>query len=266
MCANFCNNCGKLGHIFYECKSPIISNGIIAFRKNNNTLEYLMIRRKHTFGYIDFMRGNYMVNNKDFILNTMKQMTNIEKNDILSKQFNELWCNLWGESSYNPIYRTEYNSAQHKFNIISNGITTNNCYYDLKSLINESNEYPIWDIPEWGFPKGRRNNHENDFNCAVREFCEETGYVKKQLYHVQNIVPIEEYFIGSNYKSYKHKYYIVFMDTNIDLPQFETDEVSDMKWKTFDESMSAIRPYNLEKRNVLTNIHNTLNDFILMSL
>ena len=30
----FCNNCGKNGHIFQQCIHPIISNGIIACRKN----------------------------------------------------------------------------------------------------------------------------------------------------------------------------------------------------------------------------------------
>ena len=40
----FCNNCGKNGHVFHQCKQPITSIGIIAFRYNiNNKLEYLMI-------------------------------------------------------------------------------------------------------------------------------------------------------------------------------------------------------------------------------
>ena len=30
---NFCNNCGKQGHLYHQCNCPIISNGIIAFRK-----------------------------------------------------------------------------------------------------------------------------------------------------------------------------------------------------------------------------------------
>ena len=34
----FCNNCGKQGHLFNQCKNPIISSGIIAFRKKQNTI------------------------------------------------------------------------------------------------------------------------------------------------------------------------------------------------------------------------------------
>ena len=33
----FCNNCGKQGHLYNQCKNPIISSGIVAFRKNTDT-------------------------------------------------------------------------------------------------------------------------------------------------------------------------------------------------------------------------------------
>ena len=32
----FCNNCGKQGHLYHQCKHPITSNGIIAFRRKNS--------------------------------------------------------------------------------------------------------------------------------------------------------------------------------------------------------------------------------------
>ena len=67
MTDNYCNNCGKPGHIYNQCKIPITSFGIIAFRYNTqNQLEYLMIRRKDTLGYNDFMRGKYSVYNKEY--------------------------------------------------------------------------------------------------------------------------------------------------------------------------------------------------------
>ena len=62
----YCNNCGKTGHIFQNCKKPIISSGIIAFRKIDNQIQYLMICRKDTLGYVDFMRGKYPFYNKIF--------------------------------------------------------------------------------------------------------------------------------------------------------------------------------------------------------
>ena len=49
---NYCNNCGKTGHMYNQCKMPITSIGVIVYRINNNNLEYIMIRRKETLGFL----------------------------------------------------------------------------------------------------------------------------------------------------------------------------------------------------------------------
>ena len=51
--------------------------------------------------------------------------------------------------------------------------------YNLEKLINESSKK--WTEPEWGFPKGRRNYQEKDYDCAVREWEEETGYSRHNI-------------------------------------------------------------------------------------
>ena len=58
---NFCNNCGKNGHLFHTCKNPITSIGIIAFRPSAEGVQYLMIRRKDSLGFVDFMRGKISI-------------------------------------------------------------------------------------------------------------------------------------------------------------------------------------------------------------
>ena len=66
-----CNNCGIYGHLFYKCKKPIMSFGIISYRNNEitNNVEYLMIRRKDSLGYVDFIRGKYSLDNITYIIN-----------------------------------------------------------------------------------------------------------------------------------------------------------------------------------------------------
>ena len=102
-----CNNCGKRGHTFYNCKMPIISNGIIAFRKHPITkaIEYLMICRKDTLGLMDFIRGKYSVNNKYYIMNMISQMTNVEKQMLLTESFETIWRRVWHKhlASGNPL-------------------------------------------------------------------------------------------------------------------------------------------------------------------
>ena len=283
-----CNNCGKYGHLFHQCKMPITSTGVIAFRyrknteksnnvlvkgieQNTNILEYLLICRKDTLGYIDFMRGKYSVYNKTYIINMLKQMTVTEKENLQTISFDKLWNNIWGDI-YSNQYKSEEIISRSKYTLLSNGIRNvsvesksndllDDEEYTLNSLINDiknntTSEFPIWREPEWGFPKGRRNNQENDFECAIREFSEETGYNSNSLHYMKNVLPFEEIFSGSNYKSYKHKYFLMYMnfEDTINIKNFQTSEVSKMEWKTFDQAIECIRPYNLEKINVISNV------------
>ena len=260
---NYCNNCGKEGHLFSQCKIPITSFGIILFRIHQNRPEYLMIRRKDTLGYIDFMRGKYSIQNKYYIMNMMKQMTLKEKKQSKKMTFEELWSDLWGEneSLYNQ-YRVEEMSSKEKFEALKRGIHNCNQFFSLDTLVDESiQKYDNWIESEWGFPKGRRNYREKDYDCALREFMEETGYSLNALRNFQNIFPFEEIFMGSNYKCYKHKYYFTYIDYKDSLNysgNFQKTEVSKIEWKTLEECLSCIRPYNLEKKRLLMNIHKCL--------
>ena len=269
----YCNNCGKNGHLFHQCKLPITSYGIIAFRENplNNSLEYLMIRRKDTLGFVDFMRGKYSIYNKDYILNMIKQMTNAEKTRLITLPFSKLWEDLWGISisketsckghifsSKIDIYKMEEQNSKSKFESLKLGVYTKSDFYNLEELINMTE--PIWTEPEWGFPKGRRNYQEHDYDCAVREFCEETGYSIEQIISINNLQPFEEIFTGSNYKSYKHKYYLTFMkyEDSLNSLGMQSSEVSELRWMTFEQCCLSIRSYNIEKLKVLTAVDNML--------
>ena len=261
----FCNNCGKQGHLYHRCKKPISSSGVIAFRKNKkvpNTFEYLMICRKDSLGYVDFMRGKYPIFNKSYITNIIDEMTNIEKKRLLNKGFKELWESLWG-NFVGCQYRGEEKMSNDKFIKISNGVFTKNENFNLQDLI--KNSKTNWLQPEWGFPKGRRNYQENDMNCALREFQEETGYSKTKLNIIQNLMPFEEIFTGSNMKSYKHKYFLGYMnDDSLPINEFQECEVSDLRWVTLDECLKLIRPYNLEKKDVIKNIDKVLHNYRLI--
>ena len=90
-----CNNCGVYGHLFYNCKKPITSFGIICFRINlYNKIEYLMVQRKDSLGYVDFLRGKY----KMFNLNIISEMTE-EIENIKKHSYSELWNKLWNKKN-----------------------------------------------------------------------------------------------------------------------------------------------------------------------
>jgi 8-oxo-dGTP pyrophosphatase MutT (NUDIX family) len=264
---NYCNNCGKQGHMYHQCKMPIISIGTIVFRQNENQadLQFLMIRRKHTLGFMDFMRGKYSIYNKEYIVNLLKEMTITEKKMILENDFPFLWKHLWN-SNISQQYKQEEHISEEKFLSLKTGVLIQNHFYSLNTMISEVSNEEQWEEPEWGFPKGRRNYFEKDYECALREFAEETGYDKNSLKNIDNILPFEEIFTGSNYKSYKHKYYLLQMKDSPPpkvISPFDNSEVSKVEWKTYEQCMETIRPYNLEKKRLLTNIYKCLKQYKL---
>jgi 8-oxo-dGTP pyrophosphatase MutT (NUDIX family) len=259
-----CNNCGKQGHIFNQCKMPIISYGIVLFRSSLRGIEYLMIRRKDSFGYIDFIRGKYSPYNISQIQSLINEMSIDEKKNILCDNFTDLWNNMWGDTN-NLKYKNEELISSKKIEIIRNGVTVDNMFITLKDIVESTNTE--WKETEWEFPKGRRNNKEKDLECALREFEEETGISNDKITIVENIMPFEEIFIGTNYKSYKHKYFLAYMN-DVDeesLSNFQITEVSKIEWKTIDECLESIRPYNLEKKKLINNINKVLHEYRLYS-
>ena len=285
-----CNNCLKYGHYCKYCKMPITSYGIILFRKRkekypknnitdnyaevdikndcsgdftnyNYNYEYLMIRRKDTFGYIDFIRGNYSLKNISHLQTIIDEMSIDEKNKLLNNSYEYLRNEMWQTNITPDKYNSEEQFSKLKFeNLKNDGI--------LEELINNSKTN--WNEPEWEFPKGRKNINETELETAIREFEEETGYLKKNINIVENITPYEEVFIGSNFKLYKHKYYLAYIDNiyslNADnenniLDNFQTTEVSKIEWKNINECINSIRPFAVEKKNIIMNVDNLLNEF-----
>jgi 8-oxo-dGTP pyrophosphatase MutT (NUDIX family) len=333
-----CNNCGKLGHISYHCSIPITSHGIIAYRnrkiRNANgtgncetVREYLMIRRKDTLGYIDFIRGKYSLYKRQYILNMFHQMT-VEERRRISRYVREymlsdsgflLWKSLWEDhppviqsppglqrlatasapapasaqtSTTTPMQNVQkhtgyknleernskeklallagvnlYGGPQQPSGTGHHGQKKPRVTFTLNQLLEECDKNPAWqwETPEWGFPKGRRDAMETDWKCATREFTEETGIPAEYICPVGNLLPFEENFIGSNFKPYKHKYFVVQIDEELSdiYSDFCSSEVSRIAWMSFDECMGIIRPYNYEKKQMLMRIHATLDSFFV---
>ena len=73
-------------------------------------------------------------------------------------------------------------------------------------------------------------------------------------------------YIGSNHKAYKHKYYIAYTEKECILENFQKEEVSNLEWKTIDNCLYSIRPYNLEKKSIIKNIYNLLQEYNIICI
>ena len=298
----YCNNCGKAGHLFHQCRAPITSHGLVVVRYHPTRLcyEYLLIRRKDTLGYIDFMRGKYNVYNRAYLLQMFRQMTQTEKRRLLRHSFPALWRQLWQlrgggdepkgedepkedepkeekekedepkepkEEDKKHGVTSEEGLSHEKFMMLQRGIAASpQGSFSLASLVADSDAlYPSLDAPEWGFPKGRRDGEESDLQCAIRESSEETGFAADAFQVVRNVAPYEETFTGSNYKSYKHKYSLAVMEfARSEVPTIpQRSEVSAMAWMDATTAEGCMRDYNVEKKTLLRRVHALLSSSTL---
>lgn len=253
----FCSNCGKRGHTFNSCTDPLTSCGIICFKKvhNKNKIDLfnykiLLVRRKHTIGYIELLRGKYNINNHSYINKLFNIMTN-EEIDLISEtdNFDSLRNKLGMTREYRGNYR-EYDYAKKKF-------------YTIKANMDEylGNKKDEWKETEWGLPKGKRNSRETNLECAIREFEEETGISGNQITILKNVKPLEEIYSGINNIKYKHIYYFSilneseeFNDNEVDLNKNNREqlmEISKIKWFNFNEIENTIRYYYVSKLNII---------------
>ena len=271
-----CANCGGIGHVYRACNHPVTSFGVICFRLVYNTIQgcwipqYLMVQRKDSLSYVEFIRGKYTPDQKVYLMKLFSNMTNEERVNLASQDFDTLWKNLW-QSETCKSYVREYNEAKCKFEMLRQGYIMKNLdnqvyYFDIDYII--TNTECTIDEPEWGFPKGRRNINEPDFNCAVREFKEETGIALRHINVLGHIKPVEEVFSGTNKVRYKHVYYIaVCFKPHAPLynpnNKVQNREIKAVQWFDYDDAQKKINLYNIERKELFKRVHGTIQRLIL---
>jgi 8-oxo-dGTP pyrophosphatase MutT (NUDIX family) len=240
----YCNNCGGKGHLFRTCGDPVLSCGILLIDNPNlpvstDDVKVLMIRRKDSMSFAEFMRGKYDPDNTEYVSRLIKNMTLKEQANVASELFETLWRNLWGDDRMS----TDFAIARDRFNRLDR-------YALVRDNLSEYTE------PEWGFPKGRRTRGESDLDCALREFAEETNIPRNAFVVLKNIV-LEETFVGLNEIRYRHVYFVALLKQPglVDLKQkftpMQRREISGIAWKTMAEADELIRPHYVERKGML---------------
>ena len=284
-----CINCGNNSHDYKHCKEPVTSWGIILIqvadkasenKKNISTdlkqfdkydgisinnkndlseackymdlIRFLLVRRKHSLGYIEFIRGRYIKDNIDGIIYLFQQMTPVEIHKIDTMDFNDLWIDFWGSDSRKLLFnKKEFTESKEKFDSLKNkaGVELSLGFY-IKNV------KPFYSLPEWGFPKGRKLRGESDLDCAVREFSEETGLDSTDIKIITSVKPIIENIIGTNGVSYRHVYYLAenLSDKIPIITEKNNTEIGDIGFFTYEDANYILRDYHIEKKNILKNV------------
>ena len=247
----YCNNCGKKGHVFRACKEPIISCGLILINSQKlpiqSPLEVLMIRRKDSMAFTEFLRGKYFVDDTDYIRILLSNMTHDEHKKLMSHTFQELWTIHWGDDNN---HSKEFESSIQKFNQL-----------DFGSLLKDLEGF---EESEWGFPKGRRAHRESDLDCAIREFSEETN-IPRSAYTICSNLILKEQFRGTNGTEYFHIYFLALLNREIELNQsltvMQEREISAISWKTLQECRELTRPHYSQRNEMLNSLERIVNTF-----
>ena len=264
---NYCNNCGNYGHLYRNCRHPILSYGIILYNKEKETNQYriVLVERKDSLSYIEFIRGKYKNPlNYDYIQLLIGRMTEEEKGNLLKYDFDTLWKKLWIHiDTVNQRIQKEYLKSKVIFDQLKAGnIKKDKMIYSLQTIIETTKEN--YTMNEWEIPKGRRKNYENNKDCAIREFEEETNIGFSSYRLINNIIPLVEEYKGINNVRYKHIYYLGEIDTLVNLEvnmenRDQYTEIKNIQWLTEEECYQKIRHYDSNKKKVIEKVFQFLN-------
>lgn len=187
----------------------IPSYGVACVRKNSNSgcYEILMIKKRHTYSFLEFVRGFYDPHKDRDLEYLFDTMTITEKSTVQSRNFHTIWNYCNGEPTRSSD-RMVFNRALRKYNLLKDrGIL-------LELLSKTQNATLLWEIP-----KGRSNRKETSIVSATREFEEETG-LTKDLYRILfDEGTIEYSFVDCNVR-YKYIYYIAIINKNV-VPRYD---------------------------------------------
>ncbi len=240
----FCMNNSRRQHSSRQRKHQRgrIGCGIVAYRiTNTGTIEYLMIQRKDSIGFINICTGKYSINSKGYIIKLLKHCRIDELELFRNLKIPSMVRNLRLLNKLHNLYSMPW------FERTVCGIMHRKKTGQLPKSLG------------WGFPKGQRHANETDYQCAIREFEEETGY---NYDHFKLVHPhrIYDRFIGINGRRYDYRYYIAECEDNaLKVPDIDKNkpeqfyEIRNIKWVTYEHIYHKIP--RMSQRNFLANIH-----------
>jgi 8-oxo-dGTP pyrophosphatase MutT (NUDIX family) len=239
----------------------------------------MMVQRKDSLSYVEFLRGKYDVQDREYIQDLLSNMTAVERERLGAVGFDELWRDLWqcdythGFAKDNRGFAKEYEHSRSRFQALAGAGAgagagadgeTGGRWCLAQALA--ATRSTLADT-EFGFPKGRRNINETDQQCALREFAEEAGVPAADIQLLHDVPPFEEVFLGSNKVQYRHVYFLARLKPGsrawadpggVAVPVVDPVQLREVKatgWFGADDVLARIRPANRERRALFQAVH-----------
>ena len=234
----------------FDIGSPINSYGCICRYSGKTEPEYLLIKRYKSVDYIDLINGIYR-ESQLFLL--IGDLPTDERKRILENDFDTLWRDLHRD----PVIGEGYEYAQKRFAEISPH------FPKLFEIVPSNDPNGLY---LWLFPKGRPDYtmtdeskliSESQFDCALREFTEETDGLHLTEEDICFTDPVIERYLGSNSKNYQTTYFVFGIDGKPEAMKYNSNEAAEIKWVPLSKIEGYLRP---ARRDLIKYIEEKLSD------
>lgn len=230
--------------------------GVIAFvlQPETQRVEYLLVTKRYSIGYTQILLGRYSIHNFSMVRRLVEDMTDSERQRILWSNFRSLYVQFWGR--FDPAHEESYRCAHLKFKTMRRRSI-------WKQMIRQVKTH--YETPGFEFPKGKKTapeelSHlvESNFDCAIREFSEETCFPPTSYHLIPYTKPFEMERVGMDNRTYLSTFYVVKFLKKESVQSRQSSEIQAMTWMTSEDMLKQIRPKEVEFRDLIQRVNTHL--------
>jgi ADP-ribose pyrophosphatase YjhB (NUDIX family) len=221
------------------------------FNKYLSSIKFLMVRRKFTLGFIEFMKAKWDARNIDQLIKIFNGMRKKELDFIMQNIESDGWKNIFDH----------FWIKDGKINFEKKKEDFGRKFIELRNISEWNIEYYCINIaqgngtPDWGFCKGRREDSETNYETAIRETKEESG---NDVLLLENLQELREDIIKDDGGRLRNIYYLGLLNDDAkaeyrpDLYIAHQSEIGKIGFFNYMDAISLISNEHVEKKNVLT--------------
>jgi 8-oxo-dGTP pyrophosphatase MutT (NUDIX family) len=146
------------------------SYGVLLFTGKGEERKYLLVQNRDSESFIYFFLAWNMERwNDHYLLRVVQGFSRDELNRLLHYPFDLLYTDLY-VNHVEGTFQKQHRRALWNYNY----------FHSRKDWVKLCQNVATTEIP-WGFSKGRLENGENPYTCALRELREEVGILEKDV-------------------------------------------------------------------------------------
>jgi 8-oxo-dGTP pyrophosphatase MutT (NUDIX family) len=214
--------------------------GMILCAKVKGEIYFALVKRRSSYGLMHILRGDYKPQ-------YFAELSRYEKTELLRI------CNLnsgWEQSFADlciSIAEPVYTDLYHRYL----DVFLNN---RANIQVNLNSSPVMFPYGVWDFPKGKREKHETELECALRELHEETEITSTDITVCDIKLPVE------NFNGWLYQYYVCLLNDDVVENRVKDEgEISDLVWCSFDDAVRLIPEVMDQRRNQLKHVYDLMN-------